>query len=109
MLIEDGTWDSLSMDDKKSALDDILKMSRDNVKETLKYSTRHDERKAGLIQEILGKNVSKEDRRKYFRYFGTSEEELWELDAPQLSLLLSFFEDEGIRNKIQDAKIGLDD
>jgi len=77
---------------------------------SLKYSTRHDERKAGLIQEILGKGgVSKEDRRKYFRYFGTSEEDLWELDAPQLSLLLSFFEDEGIRNKIQDARIGLDD
>ena len=109
MLIEDGTWDSLSMDDKKAALDDILKMSKDNVKETLKYSTRHDERKAGLIQEILDKNVSKEDRRKYFRYFGTSEEELWELDAPQLTLLLSFFEDEGIRNKIQDARIGLED
>ena len=32
MLIEDGTWDSLSMDDKKAALDDILTMSKDNVK-----------------------------------------------------------------------------
>lgn len=98
-VIEDGSWDSLPQDKKKKALGYLLQDAKKQAKESMRAQATDEPRKAVLIQDILSKDVPAAQRRKYFTYFGTSEESLWKLDVPQLNLLLSFFEDEGVVNK----------
>lgn len=97
-VIENG-WDELSMKDKKKTLSNILTATKKDVKEVLKASSQDEPKKAGLIQDIMSKGSSSKDRREILSYFGTSEDALWKLDVPQLSLILSFMEDEGVRNR----------
>lgn len=98
-VLEDGSWDSLPQNKKKKALGYLLQDAKDQAKESMRAQSTDEPRKAVLIQDILSKSVPAAERRKFFRYFDTSEESLWELDVPQLDLLLSFFEDESVRNK----------
>jgi len=98
-ILEDGSWDSLPQEKKKKALNYILQDAKQQAKESMRAQTSDEPRKAVLIQDILSKSVTAAERRKFFRYFDTSEESLWELDVPQLDLLLSFFEDESVVNK----------
>ena len=101
-------WDSLNLQQKESTLNRALTEAKKDVKEVLKYSDKDEPRKAGVIFDITNSGVKKEKLREYYESFGTSENNLWELDTPQLELLLSFIEDEPFREKLLDKRTGLD-
>lgn len=101
-VLEDGSWDSLKTPaEKRKALRYLLTEAKDDAEKTMMAQSADEPRKAVLIQDLQSKarSVPAAEKRKYFRYFGTSEDALWKLDVPQLQLLIGFFEDEGIRNK----------
>ena len=102
-----NNWDERTLADKEKILKDVLVAARDDVMEVLRTSENDEPRKAELIFSITNKNLKKSKLRKYLESFGTSEKNLWELDPPQLELILSFLDDEGFRNRMLEEESGL--
>lgn len=101
-------WDELPLEQKEESISIILREAKKDVKEILKYSDKDEPRKAGVIFDITNSGVKKEKLREYYETFGTSEGNLWELDTPQLELILSFIKDESFRKKLFEKSRGLD-
>ena len=101
-------WDELPLKQKEESISIILREAKKDVKEILKYSDKDEPRKAGVIFDITNSGVKKEKLIEYYETFGTSEGNLWELDTPQLELILSFIKDESFRKKLFEKSRGLD-
>tara|TARA_R110000824_G_scaffold158720_2_gene332725 strand:+ start:441 stop:3917 length:3477 start_codon:yes stop_codon:yes gene_type:complete len=102
-----NNWDERTLAEKEKILSDVLVAAKNDVKEVLRVSEKDEPRKAELIFSITNKNLKKSKLRKYLESFGTSEKNLWELDPPQLELILSFLDDEGFRNRMLKSESGL--
>ena len=100
-----NNWDERTLADKEKILKDVLVAAKKDVMEVLRTSEKDEPRKAELIFSITNKKKSK--LRQYLESFGTSEKNLWELDPPQLELILSFLDDEGFRNRMLESESGL--
>ena len=102
-----NNWDELSLEQKEKSLNTAISAAKKDVKEVLKVSQKDEPRKAGLIYEITESSVTKKELKRYLESFGTSEDKLWELDAPQLELIISFLEDDSFRDRLLETKVGL--
>ncbi len=102
-----NNWDERTLADKEKILKDVLVAAKKDVMEVLRTSENDEPRKAELIFSITNKNIKKSKLRQYLESFGTSEKNLWELDPPQLELILSFLDDEGFRNRMLEEESGL--
>ena len=102
-----NNWDERTLKEKESLLTSAITAAKNDVKEVLKVSQKDEPKKAGLIYEITESNVDKEKLKSYLEAFGTSEDKLWELDPPQLQLIISFLEDESFRKNILKTRTGL--
>jgi hypothetical protein len=102
-----NNWDERTLAEKEKILSDVLVAAKKDVMEVLRTSENDEPRKAELIFSITNKNIKKSKLRKYLESFGTSEKNLWELDPPQLELILSFLDDEGFRNRMLESESGL--
>lgn len=96
----DKGWDEKSFEDRERIVKLILNQAKRDVKDVLKASQHDEPKKAGIIYSITESSVSKEELRKIFDAFETKEENLWELDVPQLNLILGFIEDESFRRSL---------
>jgi len=102
-----NNWDERTLADKEKILKDVLVAAKKDVREVLRVSEKDEPRKAELIFSITNKNIKKSKLRRYLESFGTSEKNLWELDPPQLELILSFLDDEGFRDRMLKEESGL--
>jgi len=102
-----NNWDERTLAEKEKILSDVLVAAKKDVMEVLRTSENDEPRKAELIFSITNKNIKKSKLRQYLESFGTSEKNLWELDPPQLELILSFLDDEGFRDRLLKEESGL--
>ena len=106
VTIERG-WDELSLSDKEERLNLIISAAKKDVKRVLKRSKTDEPRKAGLIYDITESSVSKDRLKEILEAFDVREDKLWELDPPQLSLILTFIEGESTRKKRREEESGI--
>jgi len=105
VTIERG-WEELSLSDKEERVSLALEAAKKDVKRVLKRSKTDEPRKAGLIYDITQKTTNKR-LKEILEAFDVREDKLWELDPPQLSLILTFIEGESTRKKTREEESGI--
>ena len=100
-IAEEGSWDELSLNEKKERLNKLLKEGKKDVRAMMKGQTiGSDLKKAELIYQVTGQR-SKGARvyRETLEDFGVTDETLDELDEAELEVLLWFIKDNASQNK----------
>jgi len=106
-LVESGQWDGASLQEKKDALDYILKTAKRNTLDILENSTDKEDKKLKLIFDV--KNAgSKKDLNDVLGYFGVREKDMWTLDVQQLMIVEDMVKEMKKDRKNIGKKLGLE-
>lgn len=106
-IMESNKWPTFSLEEKKKAVNRVLRLAKADAKDFLKESYDKDDNKVGLIFQITNRNISKRELREALGVFDTSVDELWKLDVPQLELIDFFLKDKGQRDKLFNLELGI--